>query len=484
MAEIDYRLLANELLNGLSVATYKHTSPSGTPNAVMGHGRGGLFSHPALEKPIFSAMQLPIQGLQTRLGAPKPTQTTDPLYGILTGVTTYSGSNPDGVCDDCKVAGLSKLCMHTATLGRYCAMTREFELDAFGKLQDRADHLDLQLMNNPFENTNASAPVISGIGNPLGSDIAKGLFEFAVTWARLFATQIYIGNPVNGSAGGGYKEFLGLDGLINTGYVDAITNVACPASDSYIKSFGNLNVGANSNLVVQDITWIMRELRNRADNTGLQPVKWVIAMRPMLFYIITEVWPCEYLSYRCATHDTGLLDAVPGFDTTEGIRMRDEMRQGRYLLIDGEKVEVVLDDAIAETNIGAGVYSSQVYFVPLTVLGATPVTFFEYMNYNSPNGFAQAAQTFAPAGFYETSDNGRFAWHKKPPTNWCVQMLVKTEPRLLLLTPFLAARLTNIRYTPVIHERDWNPAGTYFVNGGTSTGQPPPSYWPSYGFRN
>ena len=45
-------------------------------------------------------------------------------------------------------------------------------------------------------------------------------------------------------------------------------------------------------------------------------------------------------------------------------------------------------------------------------------------------------------------------------------MLAKTEPRLLLRTPQIAARLTNLRYTPLSHERDWNPASSYFANGG------------------
>jgi hypothetical protein len=57
-------------------------------------------------------------------------------------------------------------------------------------------------------------------------------------------------------------------------------------------------------------------------------------------------------------------------------------------------------------------------------------------------------------------------WHRKPPTNFCVQMLAKTQPRLMLLTPHLAARLTNIQYTPVQHQRDPFTDGTYFVDGG------------------
>jgi len=105
------------------------------------------------------------------------------------------------------------------------------------------------------------------------------------------------------------------------------------------------------------------------------------------------------------------------------------------------------------------------------------VTYMEYFDYSTPSGFQQAAQTFAPGGFFDVSDGGRFAWHRKPPNNWCVELIAKTEPRLLLLTPMIAGRLTSIRYTPVVHERDWDPSGTYYVDGGTSSGQTPPSYY-------
>lgn len=478
MADIDYRQLAAAMMQEMQIETHKHTTPTGTPTGVMGHGIGGLFSHFALEKPIFSAMQLPMAGLQSMLPV-FPARTANPLYGIMTGVTASTGSEPYGRCDDPPYAGLMKLCMHQFVFGRYSRMTREFELDAFGKLQDRGDHIDLQLMNNPFSGSNQTmTPTIPGIpGNPMANDIVKGLFEFGTAWSRDFARQLYAGNPVNNTVGGGYMEFYGLDILINTGYRDAITSTVCPAADSYIKSFGNLDVGSNCQTMVQDLTWIMRHLRDIASRTGLDPATWVLAMRPMLFYIITECWPCQYLSYRCQTRDTTQIDPVPQFDSAQAVQMRDDMRAGSYLLIDGIKVPVVQDEAIAETNVGAGVYSSSIYIVPLTVLGGTPVTYMEYFDYTTPGGFSAAAAQFAASGFFDVSDGGRFAWHWKPPKNWCVQGLAKTEPRLLLLTPYIAGRLTNIRYTPVIHERDWDPAGTYFVDGGGYSGQTPPSYY-------
>jgi hypothetical protein len=51
----------------------------------------------------------------------------------------------------------------------------------------------------------------------------------------------------------------------------------------------------------------------------------------------------------------------------------------------------------------------------------------------------------------------------------------------MLLTPHLAARLTNIQYTPIQHQRDPFTDGTYFVDGGRTDyiGFPPnaPSYY-------
>jgi len=146
--------------------------------------------------------------------------------------------------------------------------------------------------------------------------------------------------------------------------------------------------------------------------------------------------------------------------------MRDSMRTGQYLMIDGQRVDVILDDAIAETEPVAGVFSSTIYFVPLTVLGNVPVTYLEHFNYDAPGAAMDAARVFAPDGSYYSSDSGRFLWHRKPPTNFCVQFLAKTEPRLLLLTPHLAGRLTNVRYSPLMHERGSFTNDGYFVDGG------------------
>lgn len=490
----------SDVIQALAAALAPHLTykapVSSTPTTIYGHGPGGLFSSPALERPLFSAMLLPRQGVLSRLPT-RPNRSASPLYGIITGVTatTDTGDPAEatmGPCDDPPVAGLMKLCTQTSYYGRQSRMSRVFELDRIGLVNDRGEHLDLEWVGNPFNQNGvgATAPTIPGMGGPnaaVNTELGKGLTELAVAWSRDFAAEVYTGNPANNSPNGGRKYFRGLDLLINTGYKDAYTNVACTAADSIVRNANNINISTDvtgARTVFLNITDIYRQLQFNASRMGLSPVKWIIAMRPTLFYQLTEIWPIVYATTRGLAWASASTPIMSSPEFLEN--MRNDMRgnlyeqTGQYLIIDGQKVEVVFDDAIAETNVGSGVYSSGIYFIPLTVLGGTVVTELEYVPYNAENGPMDFARAFGAESFYNTTDNGRFLWHFKPPTNFCVQFLAKTEPRIILRTPFLAARYTTIRYTPVSHERDWNPSGTYFADGGQTSynGIVPPA--PSY----
>jgi len=469
---INYQELAGNLL--AQMGTTLKTVPSATPSARYGHGMGGLFSYPGLSRPVFNAMILPRMGLQSILPV-KPSRDQSPLYGIFTGVTATSGSNPDGPCDDPKTVGLAKLCMHSFVFGRESLQTKVYEIDRIGLTVNRADFTDLQMLGGPWEGV-SNIPSLPGLSSnaALNSEIGKSLFELAVGWAREFAEELYTGNPTNNTANGGRKYFYGMDILINTGYQDAETAQLCPAADSIVKDMGSLEVNTNCQTYVAWITNVYRRLRFIASHAGLEPARWVMVMRWGLFYELTACWPCNYLTYRCSNPDTAGIDPVGSFNTAEAVRMRDEMRgdlqnyTGQYLLIDGERVPVIIDDAITETPLAGSSFSSSIYFVPLSVLGGTPVTFIEHVNYDGPDGALQFANEFAPANSYYTSDGGRFLWHNKPPTNFCVQKVIKAEPRVLLLTPHIAARMTNVKYTPLAHERDWKVDASFYVDGGRS----------------
>lgn len=469
-----------------------------TPTATYPHGTGGLFSFPGLDRQLFSAMLLPAAGLQSRLPLMR-SEYSNPLFGIITGVTATTGSEPTGVCDDPPVAGLTKLCTTSLVFGRFSRMTPVYDIDRAGMFVNRGEFNDLVLVNNPFQNTDRyNMPSVPGGMNPadvVRTMVGKAVFELGVAWARDFAQLLYIGNPTNNTAGGGYMEFRGLDSLINTGYQDAITGQACPAADSLIISFGNQSVSTAGSTLFNTVTGMYRNLKYIASRTGMAPVKWVISMPWALFYEVANIWACAYMSARC--NSTILTSGSTQFvDGNDVIRLRDEMlgdnfnRTGQYLLIDGERVEVITDDAIVETDNGGGTFTSSIYFVPLTGLGgATALTYLDYFPYDLPGGALDAARAFAgqtggnPFSFQAT-DGGRFLWHFKPPTNFCVQMLAKTQPRLVLRTPYLAARITNVRYTPFLHQRSWDPdAGpSLFVDGGRTDyiGYPPasPSFYP------
>lgn len=477
MTDIDYKVLANELLGQVGVR--EKGVPSSTPSASYGHGYGGIFSYPGLSRPVFNALILPQIGLQSRLPVRWSNETT-PLYGIFTGVTATSGSEPTGVCDDPPTVGLAKLCTHAFVWGRQSRMSKVYDIDRVGQVVNRGDFTDLQFMGNPLNSPNPNVPALPGFGgmnDVLNRELGKMLFEMGVAWSRDFAQELYTGNPTNNTAGGGRKYFYGLDILINTGYRDAETGVACPAADSIVKDMNSLDVGANGTTYVQWITNIWRRLNFISSHAGLDPVRWVITMPQGIFWELTDIWPCAYNTSRCEVLDTAAINPVPYYDAAAGVRLRDEMRNGSFLLIDGTRVEVVIDEAITETALAGSSFRSSIYFVPMTVLGGTPVTFMENINYDAPGGALEFARSTAPSDTYFTSDGGRFLWLKKPPTNFCVQVIVKTEPRVLLLTPHIAARMTNVKWTPLAHERDWETDGSFYVDGG---GTKRDIYGPSY----
>jgi len=472
--ELDYDVIVDKLVQRQLALKERGVGykgfPSSTPNFSYGHGPGGLFSQAGLSNALFSAMILPQTGVLAELPA-RPSMDANPLYGLLTGVTPSTGSEPVGVCDDPPYAGLSKLCTHTFVFGRFSRRSRVIDIDRSGVMTNRGEFTDLRLLGG-LDHPGAPAPTKQ---NPLVAEAAKALFELGVSIVRDQAFDVYEGNPANNSAQGGRKFPFGFDILINTGYQDAITKQLCPAADSIVVDFGNKAIDTNGTTLVRTITNIMRRLRHIATQTRLNPVFWKISMPAAMFYEVTAIWPCAYETYRCvAEGDTSrerfINDRRYLNELTNSMRGDMYNRTGQFLWIDGAQVPVVLDDEVRETVLPGESFSANMYFIPYTVLGGTPVTLIEHINYDAPGGAMAAAAELAPivgtGGFFFTSDGGRFMWHKKPPNNFCVEVLVKTEWRLLLLTPHLAARLDNVKYTPLKHERSWDTNSSFYVNGG------------------
>ena len=478
----------------LAPALREKVVASGSPSTPYLHGPGGLFGREGIDRDLFHTR---IDGIGVAHVLPVfASQYTHPLFAYVTGYQDVSGTVPDGVCDDPETAGAEKRCLQTAPFGRYSFKTRELEVNRVGQLVNRGEFDDLRLLNDPiapemgrsiFPNMSPNKQLAAG------AEVLARMLELGVAFANRLGRQVYTGDPVNNSAGGGYREFMGLDLLIGTNKVDAETGQDCPSLDSDIKDFNYEQVCAEDATIsiVRVITTLWRQVNHIASHTGLTPARWALAMRTALFWELTDCWPCEYMTSRCLWA-TSSITALTGNDNreivvnaAENVRMRDEMRNGNFLLIDGVRVPVILDDNIVEESSGdnnqiaIGCFASDIYLIPLTVRGGTPVTFWQYYDYRA--GTMQAVVNGRVSSHFWT-DAGMYLWTWDN-YNWCIVHEAKIEPRIIIRTPQIAGRITNVEYCPMQHPRDPQPDDPYFIDGGV-TSPPAPSLWADWNAPN
>lgn len=455
---------------------------SGTPISTgYSHGPGGLLTFPGVDPAVFNATM----GASSILGQlpAVPSVYMNPTYWTITGVGDDEGNEKDGVCDDAPVAGLMAGCLLTSVFGRYERATPELELNRLGQRNDRADPLDLTLVNSPIASSGIFGSGVQSNASPTDifvNEVSRKFWERNVSLWRLLSRQLWVGSPSNNagiSPSGGYKELTGFAELVNTGHLDAETGAVCRNMDSYVTSFGYKRLDSSDSDIVAAMTNTYHQLYRRAELTGILPVRWIIAMRSQLFYELTAIWPCSYLSFRCATSpgfmgDTNMRGNI---DAQDAIRFRDEMRSGKYLMMDGVRLDVVLDEGIPESSqttnssVTSGCFATDIYFIPMSVVGGRAVTYLEYFQYNNPS------LNDALGNMILGRIEGAFlTWPRQ--TNQCVTWQTKVEPRLIMRTPWLAGRLQNVMYCPIQHEPDAFPGDPYYINDGR-TSRPGPSLY-------
>lgn len=457
-------------------AREKAVSSTASPNYL--HGPGSLLGLMGLPSEINNAMVMPVKGLAAVL----PTMISpyeQAIKTILTGQTASSGSEPTTNCADGKNPGNLKICNQVWPFGRLQMDSQVIDVSQIGRLINRGEFVDAQLIGNPFADLPVQGPVSPA--DALRTEVGKKITELFVALTRDYGHLNFDGNPINTAASsGGYLEWNGLDKIINTGYIDAFTGIACPAADSRVVSFGNLAIDTNAGALVQQVSELVRAQYYLADRTQQGPVGFAFAMRYSLWLKLTEVWPCAYFTTMCTNLNTGSTQFV---DAARQLALRDEMRAGMYILtVFGDKIPVIIDDYITETIPVSGTFQSDIYLVPLTHVGGRPATYFEAFNWDGPNGAVEAGALLAPTGTYSTVGGGQYLLIKNPPTKTCVQVTVVTKKRLICEIPFLAARLTNVRYTVLEHERNFTGATPdvsygYAPNGGQYYFPPSTNYF-------
>jgi hypothetical protein len=468
----------------------RKNNPAGTAAAPYVHGSGGLFSTPGLDAAIFNAMVQPMSGLASRLPVlPDPVASADyggadtPMMPIFTGVTEGAddwANQPSTVCGDAPIGGLSKVCIQTAPYGLMSQGVREISLKRVGRLTNRGEMTDLRLMGqnltqDPLRPAEMSLADLGWVND----EMKVRMFEAGVSFQRLVRPLVWAGNPTNNTNGA--RQFSGLELLINTGKKDLITGALCPAADSAITNWGNTDVAAalNGVYLLTHMERLHRYLKTLANQTGMSPVSWVLVMRPDLFQRLTEIVETQRYAAAIAMMKTINGTAPEGgqihLDARTTLAEAEAMRNQSYLPLNGEMMEVVQDDTIPETVVSGG-FTSDIYFVPMTALGGVPVTYWQFFSYDN----AQARFLMGKTGGHAyTTDGGKFLWSVNF-RNACFNMQYSSEPRILLHTPYLAARIDNVKYDPGIHSRDWNPDDALFYNGGRTNAGPNPAFYPDW----
>lgn len=447
------------------------TKDAGTSAGAMLHGPGGLLATPGLNKQIMNAMIMP-RGLAGRIPITASIDTNE-IFGIMTGLTATTGSEPTTACSDWPVVGQFKLCKQQHPFGQQGRESQVLNIKYAGQLVNRGEFRDNVLFGKPNTGEDRLPGAIDWT-RVLQIESEKKLGELFLGYYRDYAPYMYTGNPQTTAGSAGFQQYRGLNLLINTGKRDAVSGALCPAADSIVIDLNGTSINASGGVVYAIIANIMNNLERLTEQLSLD-VTWGIVGRYGLWQVLTQIWPCIYATTGCPG-TTGVV--VQTGSLQEQVQLRDQIRNTRRLPIEGKNYEFIIDDAIVETVAAGGAvgtYQSDLYIVPLTANGQ-PMLFWEY--FPMVEQAIQAANALAPGGYFSTLDNGRFLFSRLSPTHTCVQVEIIERPRLILMAPFLAARVQNLRYTYSIHEREWDPNSPYFANGG-GTNTPLPYWYPN-----
>lgn len=453
-------------------------APATAPTGSWMHGPGGLFAGTAIDKAVLSLRIAP-RGLSSVLRA-FPSAWTNPEFGYLTGVIEESGqTQPSDECSTC-VHAITQSCVQTAQFGRICAETKTLTIQQALERVNRMD-IDYQLVNDLF-GPDFARDFFRGVqridkGRVMQLAVAWAMVEVGVLMQNYGVPMVWQGNPAN-NVGTGYREFPGLDILISQNKVDAHTGTTCPSLYSDIKEFGYNNVNsadaAGNFRIVRLMEYMEAYLYHTASRQNFLPVEGIICMRPELWYELSMIWPTAWMTTRNITLPAGNTNFL---DATRIREMVAEMQRSMIMWLNGRKYRVVLDDGIFEytnvndANVPAGSFASNIYFVPLRVLGQRDVTFFEHLDYR----VGRQEISDARLQYIYWTDDGRFLWTHET-TKFCFTVSGELKPRIVLLTPQLAGRINHVLYTPAQHFKSFDQDSDYFFKGGEDD-RPAPSLY-------
>lgn len=454
--------------NALQIVT-KNDPASTTPTATPLNGpfpgnsnQYGIFSSPGVRPDRFSAQQRELSFL-TALGAPQASMIANEMVEIVTGQAAAGSTNASGWCGDPPMAGGLMTCKQSFSYGNFMGKTKLNVLPQVGMLRNRAD-VPGRILNS----ADILSPFVPDIASRITdsqSQLQNELYTFG--GAVEISTEEVAFQGVAGTDGsrfGWFKEFKGLDAQIKTGYVDAETSLACPAADSIVVTFNGAidSTGTDGRDFITTLSEVYRSAKDRARRAGMAGTVWSWVMRAEQFYKAVEVWACSYATYRCQSSNAGQPVNTEGMTVQA---LRTAMLNGQYLLIDGVEVPVMFSDGILLERIGSNplIMRSDIYLLPLYWNGNRLVRP-EFFPMDNP--YAAELGNFVRNGdHFKILNNGLYMVTQRDTGN-CIEFIFNAMYRLILETPFLAARVDDVRFTYQMNTRVASPGVTWLSAAG------------------
>lgn len=468
MSEEQRKYTTEEIAEMAKALGFKNDPASATLSAQTGHGplggtsstQLGVFSAPGVRPDMYSAMQA-TRSFIASLGVPQSSRYTNERMEIMTGQTAGGTTNAASFAGDPPEVGDLKVMQQYFTFGSYYVKTKLNAVPLVGQLWDRSEVPRNILNAGPTAN-----PLIPDILfnlNDTQSQLALELFKIGTDMSRTTETV-----AIQGTAGtdnnrtGWFEEFAGLDGLIKTGYTDAVTGLAAPAADSIVMSFNANVTGTDSagRTIAEALTDMYYAAEDRGMGVGMNGVQWGFVMRSDAFHRVVDQFAYQYLNYRA---DGAQYNEVT-VSGSELQNLRIAMMGGQYLMINDRRVPVVFSDGIARETLANNTYKSDIYLVPYNWAGR-PLTYMQ--NFPMSNTYANEWAGFVGADSIRILNNGLFIVGYRN-TGLAKEYHFGSRLRLILETPFLAGRLDDVQYAYLPPTRDSLPGTSLYANGGTT----------------
>lgn len=294
-----------------------------------------------------------------------------------------------------------------------------------------------------FGNITVGGATIAPQGSVIDNDAEWGAVQAAVGIRQTLGRWLYTGNRATSP-----HMFDGLQVLVNNGYVDLASQIACEALDSDVKDYESDCIGdpTSTKNIYRYLQAIFGRIEDRAVGAGLDmpnPSDQLIVGRPEVIDALYEYWACNI--GPCAT-GIGAAGQIQFVNADYARSTADDLRRRSVLRVNGRDIPVLRDGYQPFTNGAAGARISDVYVLTQRIAGMQ-IIFGEFKDFRAGVGDALTGWASELYGGKVVDDGRFYVWQERE--NTCFDTRVALKPSLVILLPFLQGRLTNVCAQPL-----------------------------------